>query len=179
MNENSTVKKEICDWLESVFIAVTIAICIFSFGIRNVVVDGPSMMPTLEDKERLIILSCFYKVDAGDIVVIKRDNDTNIVKRVIATEGQKVNIDFEKGEVYVDDVLLKEDYIAELTTNKIGGELVDFPCVVPPDSVFVLGDNRNRSVDSRFESIGMVKKDHIFGEVIFRYSPLDRIGFID
>lgn len=164
-------KGELLDWVETLTIAVTIAMVTLLFFVQIVIVDGDSMNPTLFDTERLLISTSLYGIDRGDIVVIHRDNDEPIVKRVIATEGQTVDIDFVKGEVYVDGQLQQEDYIFEPTYNSGGALGVSFPVTVPKDCVFVLGDNRNHSLDSRYQEIGMVPTDHIFGEVLCRIYP--------
>ena len=118
-------------------------------------------------------------VKAGDVVVFKKDEydpERALVKRVIATEGQTINIDFDKGIVYVDGQAIEEDYIMELTTNKL-----DFigPQEVPEGCVFVMGDNRNASTDSRKKEIGMVDSRLILGKAYFVVYPLSQMRAID
>lgn len=153
---------------------------IFVFLIRLVGVSGPSMTPTLLDGEYVALLSNFVcrDYDPGDIVVATVptfDDSRPIVKRVIATGGQTVDIDFAAGEVRVDGVLLEEDYINGLTQTDFDDGL-DYPVTVPEGCVFLMGDNRNHSADSRYAPIGCVDTDYILGKVILRIFPFSRIG---
>lgn len=144
----------------------------FVFAIRLVGVDGESMYPTLNDADYLGLLSnVFYTdVERGDIVVLNVDyfKDHPIVKRVIATGGQTVDIDFDKGEVYVDGVLQDEPYINEKTYLSYAeyGEALDYPVKVPAGCLFVMGDNRNESADSRFAPVGVVDTRDVLGKVL-------------
>ena len=140
---------------------------------RVVVVSGPSMYSTLIDGDYLILLNnTFYQnPKQGDIIVASKDsyeNGTPIVKRIIATEGQTVDIDFEAGKVYVDGVELDEEYVYT-PTNQYEG--VNFPLKVSPGCVFVLGDNRNVSKDSRSPEIGLIDTREILGKAIFLLLP--------
>ncbi len=146
---------------------------IVSLLLRVVVVDGTSMNNTLKDGDYLLVLSnVFYREpQQGDIIVASKetfDDGAPIVKRVIATEGQKVNIDFNSGIVYVDDVPLEEPYTLTPTSLYEG---VDFPLIVGENCLFVLGDNRNGSRDSRHPSIGLIDKREVIGKVIFLFIP--------
>ena len=145
---------------------------LFTFVIRLIGVDGHSMVPTLQHGDRLLVLNSMLYDDykCGDIVVLRKDTflQDPIVKRVIATEGQKVDIDFANGCVYVDDEHLTEDYINELTFLEEGTE---FPLTVPEGSIFVLGDNRNRSTDSRDSRIGTIDRRNVIGKAVFLAFP--------
>ena len=146
---------------------------VFLLLFRVIVVSGDSMYSTLLDGDYLLLLgNVFYQEpEFGDIVVISKesfDNGTPIVKRVIATEGQTVDIDFVQGIVYVDDMALNEPYINKLTTMNEGNY---FPLTVADDCVFVLGDNRGVSWDSRDPVIGHVDKREILGKAIFLMVP--------
>ena len=111
--------------------------------------------------------------------MINRDEGQEpLIKRCIAVAGQTVDIDFDAGVVYVDGVALQEDYV-NTPTNAHSGSLIDFPCTVPEGHIFVMGDNRNNSLDSRYAEIGMIDLNDVFGEVIFRLLPLDRFGAVD
>ena len=146
--------------------AVTI---VFVFIVRLVGVDGSSMFPTLVHKDYMLLQSNFLSDDYknGDVVVmtVPAFGTDPIVKRIIATEGQEVNIDFDAGVVYVDGEALLEDYIYEPTfLNYADG--MTYPAVVPEGCVFVMGDNRNHSTDSRYAPVGMVDTQRIMGKVI-------------
>ena len=140
---------------------------------RIVIVSGSSMFETLVDGDYLLLLSntIYQNPEQGDIVVLSKesfDNGTPIVKRIIATEGQTVDIDFNAGIVYVDGVALDEPYTNTLTTVSGGTQ---FPLTVAEGCVFVLGDNRAVSRDSRYPEIGMVDEREILGKAIFLMVP--------
>ncbi|MBQ2934199.1 MAG: signal peptidase I [Clostridia bacterium] len=188
-SQAETVKLFIFDWLEVLVQAIIAVVICFSFLFRIATIDGPSMMNTLQDGEKVIITNLFYEPKVGDIVVISRNkensiytmNDTNtpIIKRIIATEGQIVDIDFENGDVYVDGIKLDEPYARTPTNKKYD---VEFPVTVDEGCVFVLGDNRNDSMDSRDSRIGeygMVDTRYILGHAVFRILPFDKIGRFD
>ncbi len=154
---------------------------IFVYIIRLVGVQGDSMLPTLHNRDYLLLESNFLyngsDFEYGDIVVLnvphfESQGDGPIVKRIIATEGQTVDIDFQRGQVYVDGVMLQEDYINEPTYNNWEGQNgLQYPAVVPEGCVFVLGDNRNNSMDSRYAPIGMVDERYVLGKVIMIALP--------
>ncbi len=123
-------------------------------------------------------IASLYRPTPGDVVVIVQpESDTPaIIKRIIAVEGQTVDINFSFGTVTVDGQVLEEDYINEPTYMKRD---VDFPVTVPQGCVFVMGDNRNRSLDSRDSSIGMVDQRYILGKAVFRLFPFQKIGLIE
>ncbi len=130
-----------------------------------------------ESGDRLLISNLFYTPEYGDIVVIHTDMEEEaIIKRIIATEGQEVDIDFLTGEVKVDGVVLDEPYINNLTLDS--GD-VSFPVTVPDGCVFVLGDNRSVSLDSRYSDVGMVSIDDILGRVVLRIYPLNQFGAVE
>lgn len=168
-------------WLHDLVFCLAFVTVFFVFFIRLVGVSGPSMTPTLLDGDNVALLSNFlYRdVEAGDVVVLRIPtfDDQPIVKRVIATEGQTVDIDFEKGEVYVDGELLEEDYINDLTHRNYADGL-EYPVTVPEGCLFVLGDNRNESADSRYAPIGMADERYVLGKVIAVVWPLSRLGIL-
>lgn len=149
----------------------------FVFAVRIVVVDGFSMFPTLVNGDKMALLSnVFYHDDIiqnGDVVValVPTFANTPIVKRVIATEGQTVDIDFDLGIVYVDGVALDEPYIYEPTWTQFYGNGVTFPMTIEDGHVFLMGDNRNDSSDSRRLDIGQVDTRHILGKVLLVMIP--------
>lgn len=172
------IRKEIYDWIQCLITALIICVVLFVFFIRVIDVSGTSMNPTLQNGDKMLVSNIFYKPHQGDVVVFKKDSyDENkaLVKRVIATEGQEVNIDFASGTVYIDGTPIEEDYINELTYTKL-----DFigPQVVPDGCVFVMGDNRNMSTDSRKAEIGMIDSRLILGRAYAVIFPLNDFGWI-
>lgn len=168
--------KSTYEWIQSLISALVICVIVFLFLVRVIDVKGTSMNPTLNNGDKMLVSGLFYKPGAGDVVVFRKDEyDPNkaLVKRVIATEGQEINIDFEKGIVYIDGEEIHEDYIAALTTTKL-----DFigPKTVPEGCVFVMGDNRNMSTDSRKSQIGMVDSRLILGKVYMVLFPVSAFG---
>ena len=171
-------RKEIYDWIQCLMVALIICVLLFIFFVRIIDVSGTSMNPTLLNGDKMLVSDLFYRPKAGDVVVFKTDSyDPNkaLVKRVIATGGQEINIDFDNGIVYVDGEPIQEDYINELTNTKL-----DFigPQTVPEGCVFVMGDNRNASTDSRKKEIGMVDERMILGKVYCVLFPLSELGWV-
>ena len=155
-------------------------VLLFSLCFRIVVVSGPSMKDTLVDGDWLLLAgSVLYgEPKHGDIIVASKDSFDDgkpIIKRVIAVEGQTVDIDFEQGIVYVDGVALDEPYTRTSTTIDEG---MDFPLTVSEGCVFVLGDNRDNSKDSRSREIGLIDKREILGKALFLFVPGNEKGRI-
>ena len=171
---NSGVE-EIFDWIESIIFALFVVSLVFTFILRTAIVDGHSMNPTLINSDKLILTKLFYEPKPKDIIAINcKGLNEAIVKRVIATEGQEVNIDFEQGKVYVDGVEQFEPYIKEITKRDL--KAFTYPVTVPKNCVFVMGDNRNNSRDSRDPAVGFVSKNDILGHAIFRVYPFKTFG---
>ena len=174
--DKQTAEKEgrdLYEWVQALVCSVLTVVLVFTFGIRLIGVDGHSMVPTLQDGDRLLVTTSLLSGDYeyGDIVIIQKGTFAGgepIVKRVIATGGQTVDIDFETGAVYVDGTLLEEDYINELTFVEEGTE---FPLTVPEGSIFVMGDNRNHSSDSRDASLGTVDTRYVIGRAVILAFP--------
>lgn len=169
---------ELYDWAQALVTAIVCVVLVFMFVLRVISVDGFSMVPTLHDRDRILVLSGLtYEPKQGDVVVLRKQSfmETPLVKRVIATENQTVDIDFTTGKVTVDGVVLDEPYIAEPTYTQYD---VPFPVTVPKGCVFVMGDNRNESSDSRLAVVGMVDHRYILGRVAFEVFPLNRLGAV-
>ncbi len=193
MNEQNEVKspekepmsvmgfaREIQGWIESFAFTITAILVIFTLFIRTAYVDGDSMMNTLINKETLAVSNLFYTPKQGDIVVFQAPEymDGGIVKRVIATEGQTVDIDFATWEVTVDGVVIDEPYVLKHEGYFMNSGDVDFPVTVPEGCIFVMGDNRNNSTDSRRTAIGFVDTRYVFGRVLFRITPFEKFGAV-
>lgn len=183
-------KRGLVLYLYDLIRTLIVILLIFLLFFRINIVSGDSMYPTLYDGDYLLLLgNLFYQEpEQGDIVVISKktfDNGKPIVKRVIAKEGQTVDIDFENGIVYVDGRALEENYINSPTTNREG---MEFPLTVDEGCIFVLGDNRGVSRDSRSPQIGLIDKREVLGKVIYLFLPgmhhgmytrdFDRIGAV-
>jgi len=187
-NENVPVKQarksaavELFEWLEIFAFCLATVVIAFTFALRMVTVDGPSMRHTLEDKDRLIISNLFYKPTAGDIVVFQLPGEDGppLIKRVIATEGQQIMIDFNAWEVYVDGEKIDSSYVNFEFPNSMdrGYSNIEYPRTVAAGRVFVMGDNRNHSKDSRI--FGEVDQRYILGRVLIRLFPLKDFGLVN
>ena len=172
--EKQTAKgRDLYEWVQSLVGSVLVVVAIFTFVIRMMGVDGHSMLNTLQHGDRLLVVNSmlYHDYKYGDIVILRKNgvfDDDPIVKRVIAVEGQTVDIDFDAGVVYVDGEALEEDYIREPTYTAEGTE---FPLTVPEGSIFVMGDNRNGSSDSRDYRLGTVDTRYVIGKAAFLIFP--------
>lgn len=175
---SSKLKNEVLEWVKTIAIAFALALLITQF-VRPTIVDGESMYPTLEHKDYLIINRMAYKIgkpDKGDIVVfetdLKQSNGKNkdLVKRVIATEGDHLKI--EDSKVYVNEKLIDEPYIKENYTDG------NIDITIPEGKLFTMGDNRERSKDSRMADVGLVDESDVMGKVMIRLFPFDSIGYV-
>ena len=172
--EKQTAKgRDLYEWVQSLVGSVLVVVAIFTFVILMMGVDGHSMLNTLQHGDRLLVVNSmlYHDYKYGDIVILRKNgvfDDDPIVKRVIAVEGQTVDIDFAEGIVYVDGEALEEDYIREPTYTAEGTE---FPLTVPEGSIFVMGDNRNGSSDSRDYRLGTVDTRYVIGKAAFLIFP--------
>lgn len=158
------------DVVDSLKGAVIAAFIVFCLVFRVIGVEGTSMRPTLQDGDWVAVSGLSINIEKGDIVIVTQPWERNvpIVKRVVAKGGDTVDIDFLLGEVYVNGIKLDEHYIEEPTTNSYD---VLFPLTVPEGKVFVMGDNRGESLDSRSSKIGCIDERYILGKVMFRFYP--------
>ena len=167
----SSLGEEAKDWIISIVVAVVLAFLIRQFIVELYIVDGPSMRPTLQSQERLVVNKFIYSMrppEKGEILVFRypRDPSRDFIKRVIATPGDTIEI--KDGRVYVNDQMLNEDYILEKTRS-------EYPkATVPAGTVFVMGDNRNNSEDSRFADVGFVPYSLIKGKAMLVFWPLSQ-----
>ena len=178
-NIDELVKKEVLPYMKDIAVVLCVVLIAFLFCFRIAVVDGDSMLNTLVDGDYVLLLNRLVSgnPEQGDIVVISTNNYGNgkpIIKRVIATEGQVIDIDFETGTVTVDGKVLNEPYIKDLTKRSFSG--VQYPLTVEKGCIFVMGDNRMNSTDSRSTQIGQIDCREVIGKAIFCIFPGDDEG---
>ena len=169
---------ELFGWGESLMAVLVFFVVVFTFFVRLIGVDGMSMYPTLEDHSIMLVSNLNYTPERGDVVVLRKEgfyNNQPIVKRIIATEGQTVDIDFDDGVVYVDGKALDEPYVNEPVHDR---ENFEGKITVPEGCVFVMGDNRNASTDSRDSRLGMVDERYILGHVQSVVFPISDFGTV-
>ena len=177
---------ELLEWGDSFAIALFVVLLIMIFAFRQVQVSGSSMQTTLYDKDRILISNFLGKIGQGDIVVVNSEGlNKTVVKRVIATEGQTVEIDYEKDTVSVDGKILDESYLGITSKDMVNVSFYDksywveedgvYRYVVPEGTLFLLGDNRNNSTDSRSSSVGFVPTEQVLGKAVLRIFPFTQI----
>ena len=190
--KKAVIISRIYDVGEVISIAVVVVVLSFLFFFRVSRVNGTSMYDTLENGENVLISNMFYTPKSGDIVVFQQSGgffDEPLVKRVIAVGGQKLEIDFNTWTVYVDGVPLVENYVTRDGSKVMHSDdyysmyagLLDESgaMTIPEGYVFVMGDNRNHSSDSRFSGVGLVNTEDIMGKLIFRLTPIGKIGTVE
>jgi len=165
-------KSELFEWIQAIVFAVVLAFIIRTFLFEFILVEGSSMVPTLHDGDRIAVNKLIYRISkpkSGDIVIFRNPGDpsTNFIKRVIGVEGDRVAI--RDGAVYVNDKKLDEPYINEVTIGNFD------EITVPKDTIFVLGDNRNHSRDSRDPGVGCIPLGNLFGKAKLRIWPISDI----
>ena len=177
---------ELYEWLQLFLGCVVAAVVLFNCVARLTRVDGDSMNNTLRDGEIMLIWSLGYTPGQGDIVVLNKTpvllshwtEPRAIVKRVIATGGQTVDIDYAAGKVYVDGQPLDEPYIPEEMYLPFGPTMQGTHWEVPEGSIFVMGDNRNNSTDSRDVQLGPIDTDYILGKAVLALWPASCFGTV-
>lgn len=172
-SERPAPKSNVLTWIRDLVVSVAVSVFIIVFVYQPVKVEGTSMMPGLDDQERIFINKFVYhweSVDRGDVVVFRYPGDPrkSYIKRVIGVAGDHIKID--EGRVYVNGNLLREPYV--LDNYRDDRSYPDI--VVPPHSYFVLGDHRNLSSDSR--DFGPILESTIYGKAVFVYWPMDKVG---
>ena len=167
------------DWIRCMLFAISIVVVCLTFVFRLVDVDGSSMDDTLATKDKVIVTNFFYTPQNNDIVVISHGNDypNPIIKRVIATEGQSVKLDYENNRIIVDGVVIDEPYIKGTTFSGNFGDNI-IPEVIPEGKLFVLGDNRKVSLDSRSTEIGLIDVENVIGKAQFVAFPFNDFGYL-
>lgn len=164
------------EWTQTLLVPMLVVILILTFVFGHIYVNGRSMENTLYHADRLIVTKFLYEPTDGDIVVVShgQNYDKSIIKRVIATEGQSIKIDYDKNQLFVDGVLVDEPYLHERMIYDPYRCNAEIPKKIPEGKVFVMGDNRNYSDDSRSTAIGLVNKTDIMGKAWLIYWPLNR-----
>ena len=185
-NDSLSLAANIFEWIEMIILSACVVLIIFTFAIRPASVDGRSMENTLHHKELLLISDVLYKPSYGDIIVFQKIDSTHpapVVKRVIATEGETIDYDYITGKTTVTDTdgnttVLDETYIKPESTEYYKSVPMSFPILLGEGELFVMGDNRNNSFDSRSQYIGIVKEDEIIGRVLLRAFPFNKFGTV-
>jgi signal peptidase I len=169
-------------WLQALVVALIAIVLIFTFVGRIIGVKGSSMYPTLHNGDMMLVRSIGYRPQQGDVVVLTKESFLSeaIVKRVIAVGGQTVRIDYEENKVYVDGVALEEDYINFEDLDPMDEKPAEYisEVTVPEGSIFVMGDNRNRSSDSRDPNLGLVDERYVIGGVVCVLFPWSNAGVV-
>ena len=172
------VKMDLYFWLQALVMALVSLIIVFTLIGRIIGVDGISMLPTLHHNDMVLLQSLGYRPRQGDVVVITKQSfmEQSIVKRVIAVGGQTVEIDYTAGLVYVDGVALEEPYLGEGMQPPESLYMTNNSLTVPEGSIFVMGDNRNHSTDSRDIRLATVDERCVLGRALLVVLPLGEIG---
>ena len=177
--EPDSWKRDCYDWLQMLTFVLVAVVLVFTFLGMVIGVSGTSMYPTLHHQDIMVIQRIGYTPAQGDVVVLRKDSflEEAIVKRVIAVEGQEVEIDYDNNTVYVDGVALDEPYInqedEDVMVERSGMVYREF--TVPEGCIFVMGDNRNGSTDSRYAVLGMVDTSYVLGRALGVAFPFSHI----
>lgn len=183
--EETSLVDDLLDWVEAFVVAIFVVILVFIFFLRVVEVSGPSMNPTLSDKDRVIVTHLNYTPERGDIVVCNSKGlEKCIIKRCIGVAGDTVVVNYNDNTVKVNGELINESYINEtmsvqsvFDSSYLTGDK-EYTYTVPEGTIFAMGDNRNHSTDSRSAYVGFIKLEDILGKAFFRFLPFGQIGFL-
>lgn len=169
--------KTVIEFLSVISTSIVAIMIIFTFVFRIVGVSGPSMMNTLNNGDWLVVSAFITEPERGDIVIITQPNSFNepIVKRVIAVGGDTIDIDFKTATVSINGKVINEPYLGSPTTDD--EHAWQYPLTLKEGQVFVMGDNRQHSSDSRSPYIGLIDENYILGQVLFRFSPISEFKF--
>lgn len=180
-DEKSSFKLDLYFWTQALVTALVALILVFTLVGRVITVVGNSMVPTLHWGDLLILRSIGYTPKQGDVVVLRKSAFMSepIVKRVIATGGQHVTVDYTEGTVTVDGEVLDEPYINEFMVDTMDPSMTVLDVTVPEGSIYVMGDNRNHSSDSRDERLGTVDERYVLGHALFVIFPFQDLGAIE
>ena len=167
------------DWIKCIIFAVSIVVLCLTFVFRLVDVEGTSMDDTLATKDKVIVTNLCYTPKTNDIIVISHGEEyaNPIIKRVIATEGQSIKLDYENDRIIVDGVVIEESYINDSTFGGNYGDNV-IPEIIPEGKIFVMGDNRKVSLDSRSKEIGLIDVENVIGKAQFVAFPFSDFGYL-
>ncbi len=185
---------EIIDIVSATMIPIFLMVLLFTYVFRIAIVQGDSMLPTLRNEDRLLVSQLQNRPNTGDIIVINAEDAVlvsesgslymadglhkSIVKRVVAVGGQVIDISSSEGTVYINGELQEELYTNTITQLPTLGNAFEYPFTVPEGYVFVMGDNRDISLDSRYINVGLVPEEEIEGTVLLRLYPLENIGTV-
>lgn len=178
--EKTSFKQDLYYWTQALIVVLVGLILVCTLAGRVIRVVGSSMVPTLHHNDLLLLQSVGYTPQRGDVIVLRKESFLSypVVKRVIATGGEHVTVDYTTGTVSVDGVALDEPYINEIMVDTGKPDLTVLDVTVPEGSVYVLGDNRNNSSDSRHRDLGTVDERYILGKALFRIFPLTAFGAV-
>lgn len=178
--EKTSFKQDLYYWTQALIVVLVGLILACTLAGRVIRVVGSSMVPTLHQNDLLLLWSVGYTPQRGDVIVLRKESFLSypVVKRVIATGGEHVTVDYTTGTVSVDGVALDEPYINELMVDTGSPNMTVLDVTVPEGSVYVMGDNRNHSSDSRHQDLGTVDERYILGKALFRIFPLTAFGAV-
>ena len=194
VSKGEAFRQDLLDWLQLISVVLVVIVGVFTFVVAIVGVSGSSMYPTLHDGDMMLVRRIAYSPEQGDVIVLRKDgtfDDRALVKRVIAVGGQTVYIDYDANTITVDGMIIEEPYLNREYDRDYGDDVmsddryeldpayIGQEFTVPDGCVFVCGDNRNHSSDSRSVELGMVDERYVIGEVMIVFFPFSHIGVIN